>query len=440
MKKRLEMELTLSVVSYHRFTSGLEISKTLTKHSDERLTIGRAPDCEWQLPDPERVISGRHADICQSAEGWVVRDTSTNGLYVNRAVSPLGDDEHLLTEGDLLTLGDYEIEISSGDKVDDDKHATSEPVHPQILNGNPSKLAAAEEEFGFSMSALNNQAKQSEPKTVVSNNSATPSFDLSDSFFPPSTEANKTNTAPAETIIPDEWDSLVGNLATPAVAAASPAVETQKPAEVVSKSAAPSVASTGMEAFMKGAGIPAEMIPKEHQGEWWGQLGMAFNEMMSGLMATLHSRSEFKSEFRVNQTMFNTRENNPLKFSATFEDALHNLFNRNGPGFLPAVTAIQEAHRDIAQHERALMSGLEGTLVGVLGLLEPGSIESRQYAQTLLEKMNPAQVKARYWNLYCQLYGDLHSELSEKGPSLYMDDFVKAYEASIQQQKDQQGD
>ena len=46
-------------------------------------TIGRAPDNDWILPDPKRVLSGHHCEIEYRSGVFWLKDTSTNGVYVN---------------------------------------------------------------------------------------------------------------------------------------------------------------------------------------------------------------------------------------------------------------------------------------------------------------------------------------------------------------------
>ena len=44
---------------------------------------GGARGYDWLLPDPDHFISGHHAAIDYRDGGFFLRDTSTNGVYVN---------------------------------------------------------------------------------------------------------------------------------------------------------------------------------------------------------------------------------------------------------------------------------------------------------------------------------------------------------------------
>ncbi|WP_049732070.1 type VI secretion system-associated FHA domain protein [Rhizobium ecuadorense] len=48
-----------------------------------RRTLGRAPDCDWQLPEDRRSISKLHCIIERDREGFLLRDQSANGSRVD---------------------------------------------------------------------------------------------------------------------------------------------------------------------------------------------------------------------------------------------------------------------------------------------------------------------------------------------------------------------
>jgi pSer/pThr/pTyr-binding forkhead associated (FHA) protein len=70
----------------------------------EGVVFGRDPSCDIVVGSTE--VSRRHASLSPSPEGYLLRDTSTNGVLVNGepASSPL-----LLGKGDVLTIGDEQF-------------------------------------------------------------------------------------------------------------------------------------------------------------------------------------------------------------------------------------------------------------------------------------------------------------------------------------------
>jgi type VI secretion system protein len=75
--------------------------------------IGRANDNDWILPDPERWLSAHHARIQFRDGAYLMLDTSTNGVYVNDAATPIGRrSSYALRHGDILRFGSYQISVT----------------------------------------------------------------------------------------------------------------------------------------------------------------------------------------------------------------------------------------------------------------------------------------------------------------------------------------
>ena len=73
--------------------------------------LGRAGECDWALPDPERRISNRHCALEFSEGDWLLRDLSTNGTFLNNSPKPIGRGQiRPLRHGDRIRLGAYELE------------------------------------------------------------------------------------------------------------------------------------------------------------------------------------------------------------------------------------------------------------------------------------------------------------------------------------------
>ncbi len=75
-----------------------------------RLTVGRGPDNDWVLADPERLLSKNHCMVEFKGGVYVVIDCSTNGVFVNDATDPIGrGNSAVIGEGDRLRLGGFVI-------------------------------------------------------------------------------------------------------------------------------------------------------------------------------------------------------------------------------------------------------------------------------------------------------------------------------------------
>lgn len=86
----------------------LEEGKTTHELTDEKITIGRAPDNLIQIPDPS--VSSRHAQLLLVAERYQLTDlNSTNGTLVND--EPVT--EVFLKVGDRVRFGRVEARFES---------------------------------------------------------------------------------------------------------------------------------------------------------------------------------------------------------------------------------------------------------------------------------------------------------------------------------------
>lgn len=76
-------------------------------------TLGRNPGNDLALSDPDRLVSGLHAQIELRPDGVWLTDKSTNGTFLNHAAERLASSEPTrLQDGDILGIGPYEISVS----------------------------------------------------------------------------------------------------------------------------------------------------------------------------------------------------------------------------------------------------------------------------------------------------------------------------------------
>ena len=170
-------------------------------------------------------------------------------------------------------------------------------------------------------------------------------------------------------------------------------------------------------------------------------VGQVFRAMTEGLREVLMSRAAIKGDMRVEQTMIQARNNNALKFSVTADDAVAALLTSNRPGYMPPLAATKEAFQDLKSHELAVMAGVQTALLGLLKRFEPSALENR-LTQGLLGAVLPAARKARYWESFCQVYGDIAREAEDDFQAVFGREFAKAYRAQARKggEADEGGD
>lgn len=93
------------------------------------LTIGRGDENDMVLPDPDRMISKRHCVVEDHNGNVVVVDISTNGTFLNYGKVPLGNVPTPLNDGDILSLGPYELLVDiASDRAADPMANIADPL------------------------------------------------------------------------------------------------------------------------------------------------------------------------------------------------------------------------------------------------------------------------------------------------------------------------
>ena len=183
-------------------------------------------------------------------------------------------------------------------------------------------------------------------------------------------------------------------------------------------------------ALLEGLQAPALRLPAL-DAESMRRLGALLREAVRGTLELLVARAALKREMRAELTMIVARENNPLKFSPTVEVALQHLLGPPSPGFMPAVPALRDAFDDLRAHQLGVMAGMRAALDGVLQRFDPQQLEAKIAKRGKIGNLIPAARKARLWELFEELYGQLSSEAQDDFEDLFGKAFVRAYEAQL---------
>lgn len=102
------MRITLQIENVDRLETGGQVSYSCT---DRGFDIGRHEHLDWSLPDPQRVISGKHCEVRFEGGNFVLYDVSTNGTFLNGSPNRM-DKAHALRSGDRLMIGDYIVAVT----------------------------------------------------------------------------------------------------------------------------------------------------------------------------------------------------------------------------------------------------------------------------------------------------------------------------------------
>ncbi|MCP4492604.1 MAG: type VI secretion system-associated FHA domain protein TagH [Gammaproteobacteria bacterium] len=159
--------------------------------------------------------------------------------------------------------------------------------------------------------------------------------------------------------------------------------------------------------------------------------GEVMREMVAGMMQVLGSRSSIKNEFRMNVTTIQPVENNPLKFSANVDDALENMFLKQGNAFKQPMDAVHECFNGVAEHQVAIIAGIREAFKAVIERFDPVILEER-FAKQHKGGILPGSHKAKNWDAFVDYYNELAGDIDKSFQYLFGNGFVRAYEAQLQ--------
>jgi type VI secretion system FHA domain protein len=205
-----------------------------------------------------------------------------------------------------------------------------------------------------------------------------------------------------------------------------------RPADGTSEDAAARAAgAVDLAAVLAGAGVdPSAVTP-----ELARSFGQILRVVVSGLMDVLQARQRIKDEFGMRMTTFRPADNNPLKFSANVEDALHNLLVKRNAAYLGPVDAFEDAFADVRNHQMAMLAGVRVAFESMLAEFDPVRLQEGFDRQLKKGSILTVPAKLRYWDLYRERFGDMVKDAEASFADLFGDEFARAYEEQLERLK-----
>jgi type VI secretion system FHA domain protein len=448
------MALRLQITSRHRQALGERCAKEFGRDGG---TIGRSLESDWVLPDSHRYISSRHASIDYRSGSYYIVDTSTNGVYVNGAETPVGrGNPQRLFAGDRVRLGEYEMSVeideedSTNQQLADVNHIDPVIRAQRVPPPDPTRadLVPAHEITAVGIEVMIcEEAETGDLQRAAK--LAADSLRLEDEPPPPPhQQAQNRWVAPAKPSASAKTNGAAAqNPATKTNGAAAPKPPAEPPpvsaasripsaSAGVSAPAAPAArpapargaaAGGALDAFFRGAGLPPQRLDDKQSEQALLCLGQIMREAIVGITENLHVRTDQKNALKVPTTTIQPQANNPLKFSASVDEALQNLLFRQSSEYLSGVEAVREAFLDIKQHQQHVLAALRTALGNYMARLEPEEIESKLSNGRRGPFMNAAN-KLKYWDFYRDLYQVVMQGPAGELPQQLLEEISQAYE------------
>jgi type VI secretion system FHA domain protein len=387
------MPLHLKIVSEHRDLIG---DSAEYEFGESGGTVGRSLDNDWVLTDPKRYLSARHATIDYKAGMYYLLDTSSNGVYFNDEVEPIGKgNTRRIFSGDSIRMGDFQfaISIDSGESIavpldsevseapDNSMQRVDEASHYTDLNLVDEEEITGDDEFRKTLFGTSKESASAQPSKHAAND---------------------------EQSLPDR-----------------PTTATPPQAGNIS-------GDELFDAFMEGLGIsPQRIHPSLDRVEVMSTAGSTLREMVEGLISLLASRASLKNAFKLDQTALLPRYNNPLKFSEKPDDLLMQLLLGSEGDYLGASDAVREVCRDLLNHQNAFLDAMNTAFIEFADRFAPDELqEGFDRVMTGLKQLAPLR-KAKYWDLYTEIYPMMTEKGGGRFPQMFGEEFIGAYERQI---------
>jgi type VI secretion system protein len=446
------MAIKLRVISDHYRELGEQRSRVFGVNGG---TIGRAPDNDWVLPDPSRVVSGHHCEIEYRGGSYWIKDTSTNGVFVNDSDDPVSETGPvILRDGDRLSIGDYMLIVSVDSRIDFLPAAAEEHSAAKHLDGHigveldmDSLLTPRSDDSGmFQPRNAFGMTVPIEPRTIH-RPPAAPRVE-SEPEPPASTgtpvrEARAPSAGPAPRPGPaaapaspptgdQEWAmrtrAITRQELADAMARRQSRIEARQQVQPFHQQASTwADLSSAVQAFCRGAGIDPAALSAEARSMLPLVAGQLLREAVVGLNDLAQSRAKTSPAAAAQQPS----GSNPLRTSSSVEQALVRLLESHGRLYGGPVAALRDVLQEAKDHEAAVQAGMQAGLDAVLSQLSPSNVAD-QFEQGRARTVAPGQdPRSKYWEHYAEFFRVITQGAGAKAlPIPYAEAYAEAYNAA----------
>ena len=376
------MVIRLTVENIDRLPNGGPIR---FEASGDSFVIGREGQ-DWNLPDPDMFISGRHCQIRYDNGSYWLHDVSRNGTFVNGSAQRVSA-PHRLESGDKLKIGRYIVSVAV---------AAGAPLQA------PSGQRSSVQPFGAGDSIAGQAAVRPTPPHPRES-----SFSFEDDAFLKSSR-------PVDL---------------PASDRASPAVHHPQLSGIAhtSPSGSPALSTNEfVRALAEGAGVSPLVFDRPDEREIAFEIGVLLKTVVEEIASLLKARAAAKVLAKSShRTMIGAADNNPLKFLPTSEEILEVMFARRRAGYMDAKRSLEDAFKDLKTHEIATYAAMQAALGRLLDDFAPETIEKKLPVSTFSSK------KTRAWEAFVTAWETKEAAHENGMLDVFLAYFSEAYAKAV---------
>jgi len=422
------MALRFHIENETNLPDGGPVSFTVT--GKRIVDIGRDRHLDWTLPDPARLISGKHCEVHYRDGGYWLHDVSTNGTFLNGADQRmLGP--HRLRNGDRFIVGHYIIGVAmdsvEGQSVGAEAESAAgrpkradyaeiwkgegdapppvdrqqlkvpreaaRPVNPEFLDwaasvpdpdARPARRAPGDYQDQADMGWANG-ARPAPPVPAPPPASPSPRRPIwtdDEQAWTDNRPAGSRQIASGQAI-PDQPSPRQREVDPVARMMEHPhrALESRNASSVHDSAPAPFPASSPPKnadarefsgRLARSLGLPENFFADRDAAELGEEVGALLQITIYSLMELLQARNQAKQMARsANQTTVQLSENNPLKLSPTPEEAIRLLFGPPTRSYLDARGAFTRAFGDLKSHQFKTYVAMQQAVARLVASVDP---------------------------------------------------------------------
>jgi type VI secretion system protein ImpI len=440
--------LMLEVVSPHRTSMGSNARRFISDAEAAQFTIGRQSTCSWVFPQD---YVSRHQATIRLVNGMCFLErTGSAPLAINDRSRPVERNRIVrLSPGDRILIDDIEILVSEAEPGAEVELSQGPIEPPPALHGTRDELPGGSGQTGDILALLNSEGGSATEAERARN------LRRDEQLFPQNLsaidavvdfrDAGATAKSAKPSEVPDDrwWEdgSSVkpgipdpGQGVRPVAAQASPrTLPGGSPAASTYRPPAPPRGDFSLDDVLRGAGLdPAQVSMSPEVAH---QLGEVLRIVVAGTMEVLKARNDIRRELRLASTALAARENNPLKFSADVDDALHKLLIQRAAAYLGTVAAFQESFSDIRCHQIALLKSVGAAFDHMLAKFDPKSLEAELELSPGRSGVLGLVAKGKPWETYVKHYAELVGDREASYRRLFGEEWARSYEKELETQK-----
>ena len=433
------MAIKLRVISDHYRELGENRSRVFGVNGG---TIGRAPDNDWILPDPTRIVSGHHCEVEYRGGAYWLKDTSTNGVFINGSDDPVSVTGPVaLHDGDRLRIGDYELVCSVDSRIDflpaaAEEHSAAKHLDQHIgadldvdslfepRKDDDSGAFQPRGVFGMTVPVSARPIHKPQPEAPRESDPEPPAS----TGTPPRDSRAEPAKPVAAMDAPPEWAmrtrALTRQELADAMARRQSRIEARQQTQPFHQQATTwADLRSAVQAFCRGAGIEPSALSAEAQSMLPLVAGQLLREAVVGLNDLAQTRAKVGAAAQASQP----NGSNPLRTSSSVEQALIRLFESHGRLYGGPVEALRDVLQDAKDHETAVQAATQAGVDALVNQLSPTSVAD-QFEQTRARTLVPGQdPRAKYWEHYTEFFRVITQSRGEGAPLIYTEAFTRVY-------------